>query len=324
MKIIDKTPFVNESGELSIQQRVQGMLKFGFNWPTELVAQKAIVTFFDRQLEKGYTLIRNITLGASGITVPMILLGPAGIYVIHVTYLRGRYEARGNTWNEESGTSFQPASVNLIQQTARMATAVKAWIERQGVKLPVPIEPVLIAANPGLHVESVKPTVRVLMIDGIKSFVTGLSTAGRVLSAEAVHEFTERIINPRPVRKGTAGVPPAMASAAWEEEKTQPPPGQQGSRARAIFDASEEAKPFNPADFDFAMVDEDVNMDALASSQADTGTAEASRSPAQGRKRVFGMTPGQLGIVAALGVVFLLLLVVFAYLVLTSSAPLLP
>jgi hypothetical protein len=324
MKIIDKTPFVNESGELGVQQRVQGMLKFGFNWPTELVAQKAIVTFFDRQLEKGYTLIRNITLGASGITVPMILLGPAGIYVIHVTYLRGRYEARGNTWNEESGTSFQPASVNLIQQTARMATAVKAWIERQGVKLPVPIEPVLIAANPGLHVESVKPAVRVLMIDGIKSFVTGLSTAGRVLSAEAVHEFTERIINPRPLRKGTAGVRPAMGSAAWEEEKTQPPPGQQGSRARAIFDASEEAKPFNPADFDFAMVDEDVNMDALASSQADTGTAEASRSPAQGRKRVLGMTPGQLGIVAALGVVFLLLLVVFAYLVLTSSAPLLP
>ena len=78
-----------------------------------------------------------------------------------------------------------------------------------------------------------------LMIDGIKSFVTGLSTAGRVLSAEAVHEFTERIINPRPVRKGTAGVPPpAMASPAWEEEKTQPPPGQQVSRARAIYDAS--------------------------------------------------------------------------------------
>ena len=96
MKLIDKTPFVDEKGELSVSQRAQGMLKFGLNWPTELQAQKAIVTFFDRQLEKGYTLIRNITLGASGITVPMILLGPAGIFVIHVTYLRGRYEARGN------------------------------------------------------------------------------------------------------------------------------------------------------------------------------------------------------------------------------------
>ena len=131
MKIIDKTPLVNENGELGIPQRVQGMLKFGFNWPTELQAQKAIVTYFDRQLEKGYTLIRNMTLGASGITVPMILLGPAGIYVIHVTYLRGRYEARGNSWNEEAGTSFKPASTNLIQQTARMAAAVKAFIERQ-------------------------------------------------------------------------------------------------------------------------------------------------------------------------------------------------
>ena len=127
MKIIDKTPLVNEKGELSPTQRIQGMLKYGFRWPNELQDQKAIITFFDRQLEKGYTLIRNMTLGASGITVPMILLGPAGIYVIHVTFLRGRYEARGNAWNEESGAGFKPASVNLIQQTARMANAVKAW-----------------------------------------------------------------------------------------------------------------------------------------------------------------------------------------------------
>jgi Nuclease-related domain len=317
MKIIDKTPLVNEKGELGVTQRVQGMLKYGFNWPTELVAQKAIVTFFDRQLEKGYTLIRNMTLGASGITVPMILLGPAGIYVIHVTYLRGRYEARGNAWNEESGTGFKPASTNLIQQTARMAAAVKAWIERQGIKVPVPIEPVLIAANPGLHVESVKSAVKVLMIDGIKSFVTGLSTAGRVLSAEAVHEFTERIVNPRPLRRETA--PAVMPRAAWEEEKTQPPPGQQVSRARAIFDASEEAKPFDPADFDFAMLDEETAPDDLTPSAVDSSsTAESSLPPAPQRKRVLGMTPGQLTIVAVLGIALIVVIVGFAFLVLTS------
>ena len=323
MKIIDKTPFVNEKGELAPSQRIQGMMKYGLRWPNELQDQRAIITFFDRQLEKGYTLIRNITLGASGITVPMILLGPAGIYVIHVTYLRGRYEAKGNTWNKESGSGFKPASVNLIQQTARMASAVKSWIERQGVKLPVAIEPVLIAANPGLHVESVKPAVRVLMIDGIKSFVTGLSTAttGRVLSAEAVHEFTERIVNPRPVKRGTA--PAAMPVSAWQEEKTQPPPGQQASRARTIFDASEEAKPFNPADFDFAMVDEESALDPSTLSEADSRSAESSPSQIARRKRVLGMTPGQLATVAALLLLLLILLAVFAYLVLTSF-PLLP
>src|SRR5687768_15628258 len=126
MKIIDKTPLVNDKGELGLSQRLQGMLKYGFNWPMELEAQKAIVTFFDRQLEKGYTLVRNVPLGASGIVVPLILLGPPGIYVIHVTYLRGRYEARANTWNEASGDGYKPASVNLIEQTARMARAVAA------------------------------------------------------------------------------------------------------------------------------------------------------------------------------------------------------
>src|ERR1044071_4499685 len=109
MKIIDKTPLLNEKGELAMPQRVQGILKYGFNWPTELEAQKAIITFFDRQLEKGYTLIRNIPLGASGIVVPLILLGPAGIYVINVTYLRAGDEARGPTWNDESGEGYKHA-----------------------------------------------------------------------------------------------------------------------------------------------------------------------------------------------------------------------
>jgi hypothetical protein len=157
------------------------------------------------------------------------------------------------------------------------------------------------------------------MIDGIKSFVTNLSTVGRVLSAEAVHELTERIINPRPVKKGAA-IPATMPAPAWQEEKTQPPPGQQVSRARAIFDASEEAKPFDPSDFDFAMMDEEAAPDSLTPAPADTHTAEALPSRVAGRRRILGMTPGQLGIVAALIVILLLLAVVFVYLVLTSFA----
>ena len=308
MKIIDKTPLLNEKGELGMVQRAQGMLKYGYNWPNELQAQKAIVTFFDRQLEKGYTLIRNMTLGASGITVPLILLGPTGIYVIHVTFDRGRFEARGNTWNEEAGDGYKAASVNLIQVTTRMAEAVRVWIERQGVKLPIAIEPVLIAANPGLHIESVRPSIRVMMIDGIKSFVSGLASGRPVLSTEAVHEYTERIINPRPPRKKGAGAPVAMP--ATSEEKTQPPA--QASRARAIFDASEEAKPFNPADFDFEMLDEEPAMESAADSLEESSPAQP--VPTLSSKRVLGMTPLQLTIIAALAAALICILAVFAYL----------
>ena len=315
MKIIDKTPLLNENGELGLLQRVQGMLKFGFSWPNELEAQKAIITYFDRQLEKGYTLIRNMPLGASGIVVPLILLGPTGIYVIHVTFLRGRYEARGNTWNEASGDSYKPASVNLIQRTQRMAIALTRFIERQGIKLPIDIEPVLIAANPGLHIESVRPALKVVMIDGVKSFVSGLATSTPVLKSEAVHELTERIINPRPPKKKTAAPEPRPA---WQEEDTQPP-RQQVSRARAIFDAAEEAKPFDPADLDFAMFDEEPTMESTAPSIQESSPAQPLPPPTKPCKKRFGMTPLQLAVVAALALALLCILAVFAYLILSST-----
>jgi hypothetical protein len=72
------------------------------------------------------------------------------------------------------------------------------------------------------------------------------------------------------------------------------------------------------------MVDENVDTDPLALSQADTNTGESLPSPVSGRKRVLGMTPGQLGIVAILGIFFLIIVAVFVYLVLTSSFALLP
>ncbi|MBN2118913.1 MAG: NERD domain-containing protein [Anaerolineales bacterium] len=329
MKIIDKTPLVDEKGELAPMQRIQGMLKFGFNWPNELQAQKAIVSFFERQLEKGYTLIRNMPLGASGITVPIILLGPTGIYVIHVTYLRGRYEAKGNAWNEESGSGFKPAAINLIQRTSRMANAVKVFIERQGVKLPVEIEPVLIAGNPGLHIESVRPAIKVMMIDGIKSFAAGLVTGRPVLSIEAVHEFTDRIINPRPPKKETPA-PPVPAEpeprAPWDQETLPPPQMPQVSRARAIFNASEEAKPFNPAELDFAMLDEGQAAQAPPASIRETSPAQPLPRPTpQGRsKRTLGMTLPQLILVAALALTFLCLLIAFAILYFAGPSFLLP
>ncbi|RPJ28138.1 MAG: NERD domain-containing protein [Chloroflexi bacterium] len=317
MKIIDKTPLLDEKGELGIMQRVQGMLKFGFGWPSELEAQKAIITFFDRQLEKGYTLIRNMTLGASGITVPLILLGPAGIYVIHVTYLRGRYEARGNTWNEASGNGYKPASINLIQRTARMANAVKIFIERQGIKLPVEIEPVLIAGNPGLHIESVRPAIKVMMIDGIKSFASGLATGRPVLSMEAVHDFADRIVNPRSPKKETAAPPAPEPHATWEEKTL--PPAPDASRASTIFNAAKELKPFDPADLDFAMLDEEPEMKAATPSVLESSPAQPLPRRLPQSKRFLGMTRPQLIVIVALALALLCVVAVSVYLVFGTS-----
>jgi len=319
MKIIDKTPLLDEKGELGFVQRVQGMLQFGFNWPKELEAQKAIIAYFGRQLEKGYTLIRNMPLGESGIIVPMILLGPTGIYVIEVSYLRGRYEARGESWNVESGNQYKPAPVNLIQRTVRMARALQAYIERQGVKIPVAIEPVLIAGDPGLHIESVRPAIKVMMIDGIKPFVSGLTAGKPTLRADLALDYTERILNPRmksePVAPPPEPEPEPATPAAWEQNWYEEPVQQQPevSRARAIFDASAEAQPFNPNDFDFALDENDASAQAIPPVKHEASPAKPIRQAKPKQELVLGMTPVQLAIIAALALALICVLVAFAY-----------
>jgi hypothetical protein len=322
MKIIDKTPLLDEKGELGIVQRVQGMLQFGFSWPNELQAQKAIITFLDRNLEKGYTLIRNYTLGQSGIMVPIILLGPTGMYVIHISYLRGRYKVIGDTWNVEAGDDFKPAPVNVIERTMRMAKAVKAFIERQGVKVPVNIEPVLIAGDPGLHIETLRPAIKVMMIDGIKSFVSNLMTGRPVLSTENIYELTERIINPRPPRKESPA--PVKAEepeprAAWEWEDT--PPQQDVSHASAGFDTLEHARPFSTDDFDFAMDENAPSMEASpVPSAVESSPAQPLKpAPRPRTQRILGMTPPQLAIIIGLAIILLCILVGFGYVIYTNS-----
>lgn len=308
MKIIDKTPLQDEKGQIGILQRLQGTLKFGMNWYAELQAQKTVISQLERQLDKGYTLIRNYTLGASGIVVPLILLGPAGIYVIHVTHLRGMYQAKGDSWGTISNGRFAPAPINLLQRTMRFARALQVFIERQGVKLPVAVEPVLIAADPGMHIESIRPVVRVVMVDAVKQFVASLLQGRPVLSTESAYEFVDRILNPRPPKsdsKPAAGAAPVLSQ---QEVPTQRPV----SRAKAIFDAAQEAKPFNPADFDFAMIDELPASEGALTGLQDTGVPEPLPRPAEQVRKIFGLSIPQFALLVAMGVVEIFILIGFA------------
>jgi len=323
MKIIDKTPLLDEKGNLGFVQRVQGMLQFGFNWPNELQAQNAIIKFFERQLEKGYTLIHNMPLGESGIIIPIILLGPTGIYVIEVSSMKGRYEAKGDTWNVEAGNQYKPAPINLIQRTTRMARALQAYIERQGVKIPVTIEPVLIAGDPGLHIESVRPAIKVMMIDGIKAFVNGLVTGKPVLRADLVLDYTERILNPRVKREPIAPMPEPepepQAPAAWEQNWYEEPAQQQPevSRARAIFDSSAEAKPFDLNNFDFALAEDDAAVQAAPPSKRESNPARPIQQNKPKQQLILGMTQFQLAVIAVLGLALICVMAGLIYVVTT-------
>jgi hypothetical protein len=246
MKVIDKTPLQNEKGKIGTLQRLQGALKHGLAWYPELEAQKAIIAQLDHVLEKGFTLIRNLRLVNSQIVEPIILIGPPGVYVIQVTNLHGYYEAKRNEWNIVQYGHAVPAPVNLMFRVARLARALQVYLERQGVNLPGPVEPVLIASSPALHVESLRPMVRVVLSDAVRQFAVSLLQARPVLKSEFVFDLADRIVTPRP-KSAASGPAPEELPAGAPQAEPQPP-----SRARAIFHAAEETKPFDPADLSFA------------------------------------------------------------------------
>ncbi|MGZ9221046.1 MAG: hypothetical protein ACXW4Q_02970, partial [Anaerolineales bacterium] len=147
-------------------------------------------------------------------------------------------------------------------------------------------------------------------------FVSGLATGQHVLSPEAVHEFTERILNPRSPKKELVSLQITEPHAARQQDE---PAQQEVSRARAIFNASENLKPFDPADFDFAMTDDESPVETMPDSLQESGSAVPVQQPKPKRRRVLGMTPLQLAVIALLALALVCILGSFVYIIFIAS-----
>ncbi|MBN8581260.1 MAG: hypothetical protein J0L96_11370 [Anaerolineae bacterium] len=222
MRVIDKTPFQDEQGNISLIARIQGTLKYGLSWYSELEAQKRVIAYLDRVLEKGFVLIRNFPLPDSEIVIPLILIGPGSLSVILVSPVKGQFEAKGADWNIITNGVAAPASRNLIDLVGKLSRVFQKYMQVHNINIPMQPEPVLIASDPGAQIESVRPMVRVVRSDAIKQFANTLSQASPVLRTDLISIIADLIIEPQPKT-----IQPSEPDATPEE------------RAKAIFNASE-------------------------------------------------------------------------------------
>lgn len=222
MRVIDKTPFQDEQGNISLIARIQGTLKYGLNWYSELEAQKRVIAYLDRVLDKGFVLIRNFTLPDSEIVIPLILIGPGSLSIILVSPVKGQFEAKGADWNIITNGVAAPASRNLIDLVGKLSRVFQKYMQVHNINIPMQPEPVLIASDPGAQIESVRPMVRVVRSDAIKQFANTLSQASPVLRTDLISIIADLIIEPQPKT-----IQPSEPDATPEE------------RAKAIFNASE-------------------------------------------------------------------------------------
>ncbi len=217
MKIIDQTPFYDATGKLSLGNRLKAFLRFGKSWESEMEAQKSVQVVLEKVLDRGFTLLRNVTPPGLDIPIPFILVGPTGVYVIYVTPMIGMIRAKGDQWGTISGNAFKPEKQNLLTRTESMARAVQLYLQRQGFNEMLNAEPVLLCSNPGIHVDSLRPIVRIVMRDAVERFAYSVRDARVALSPESVTDIINFLLNPPTPREETPA--PATELAPTGDQK---------------------------------------------------------------------------------------------------------
>ncbi len=225
MKVLDFTPYRGANGKISPVGLALGMIKHGINYPKMLEAQDAIQARLKKGLGGAFVLLRNLTLPKSDILVPMVLVGPPGVYVLMPTHLTGVYEARESQWGVLEKNQFKPASVNLIRRTANLTRAVQVSLQRQGLVLDH-LEGVLVAANPGLQIETARPIVRVLMADALDGFVRSLSGARPVLSRHDIQSIVSLLQGKEPEPNPAEALDWRQFTEEGEDEEAEATPDQ--------------------------------------------------------------------------------------------------
>jgi hypothetical protein len=311
--MIDKTPYLSEKGQINLIDRIQSLLKYGPSWFQQLDAQKVVISNLEKQLDNKYMLMRNVTLPNSEIMIPIILIGPQGVYVLNVTHLRGVYQAKNDEWGTMEGEKFKPASINLLVRTARLGRALEVYLKRQGHETK-PIEAVLVGADPGLHVNSVRPIVRVVLSDAINRFAASITAARPVLSTAAILDLAERIQSPRqkteeqPAQPAPAAKPPAFAPQAPAEQGIpafEPESQGFGEQDRQAFESFEPDAGY------------DSNMPFF------DAAPEIAPAPQKKKRNFLGMSAKQTIALGCTGVFWLFIIAGFiAYLVITNQIPL--
>lgn len=156
----------------------------------ETAAQELVITSMQRFLDHKYFLLRNVQLEGLEAPIPMILVGPAGMRVININGAKGVFRAKEDIWEalDESSQRYRSVKPNLLTRTLLMSRAVDAFLSGSGLR-PADSEAVLLFTNPGLHLDSTRPVVRVVMADALDRYVATLLQARQSLEPDKINRL---------------------------------------------------------------------------------------------------------------------------------------
>jgi hypothetical protein len=201
----------------------------------DLEAQEFVVNALNKVLDNQFTLLRNITLKGPDIPIPLILLGPSGIQVVYASTAKGVYRAKEGVWEklDDRSQRFQIVRPNLLERTLLMSQALDTYLENENLRVAV-VDPVLFFSDPGIHIDSTRPIVRVLMADALDRYIAGLVTTGSILDQETVQQIVKTLT--RDLDQNEMGNQPGVEKDAFSFLEL---PEERRTHKKVVIDQSE-------------------------------------------------------------------------------------
>lgn len=199
MKIIDQSPLRSEDGSISLIDRLRGIWQSGLAWDRDRQAEDRLIARLQKALDNKYTLIRSALLPKLEIPIPLILLGPTGIYVIHASAQRGIYRAKEEIWAvmDTKSRRFRAAQPNLIRRVMLLGKVVENTLRDEFPDLPE-VNPVLFLGHAGIHVDAERPAVRLVRVDAADRFAASIPENPSILDRSEVKRLADALTRPIP------------------------------------------------------------------------------------------------------------------------------
>ena len=155
---------------------------------------EAILDQFIRGLDNRYIMLRNLQLEKSGQVFPPILVGPAGLAVLNISNEKGFFRIRENSWwkMNKSSHRYDPAKPNLVKQSQEYAQKLGSILDVHGKSHPE-VTPLLILANPGVHIESSNPAIRIVLVDGIDNLISTLLNSEEIIAPNTINTLADSL-----------------------------------------------------------------------------------------------------------------------------------
>jgi len=341
MKIIDKTPYRSEAGQIDIVGRIQGTLKYGLTWYNRIQAQDIVIATLEKQLGSGYTLLRNVTLPNTEINLPLVLVGPPGVFLINVTHERGVYLAKDDEWGtitegrSVESRNFVPARINQVTRTLTFGRVLQVYLDRYGFKGMFVVEPILMAADPGMHIESTRPAIRIVMSDALERFAASIAQGRQALPPAVANDVLNAILVGRAKKPAgeageatggsaatasAAGGAPALGAYTSEQSDAQNSPAFSSDLGDFSFSDTPAAATGAPPAASAAASGATAAGAGSSAVPAGQPARPAAKRPARKPRGLLGMTNRQWLIIGGLfiGWVCIIIVGIIAYIIIAS------